>query len=126
MEKPKVMTEQEWNQDFARCLGVFLAGEALGESDERGQPVADQNFVVLFNAHHDDIAFTLPPCLAPCQWLQIVDTFDPDTEPRGYDGLAKYPLRGRSLAVLMQIRGEPASAESALKLRRLLGGTDAL
>jgi glycogen operon protein len=122
------MTEQEWNQDFARCLGVFLAGETLGESDERSQPVTDRNFVVLFNAHHDDIEFTLPPCQEPCQWLQVVDTFvaDASRDPRVYAGLAKYPLRGRSLALLMQIRGEPAASESALRLRRLAGGSDAV
>jgi isoamylase len=56
------MSEQEWQQDFARCLGVLLAGDAADQVDERGRPVVDRNFVVLFNAHHDDIEFTLPPC----------------------------------------------------------------
>ncbi len=123
------MTEEEWNQDFARCLGVFLGGDAPVERDERGQPVTDQNFVVLFNAHHDDIAFTLPPCQEPCQWLQIVDTYDDgdtDSEPRVYRGLTQYPLRGRSLAVLMQIRGEFTGRESALRLHSLAGGGDAM
>ena len=33
------MSDEEWNNDFARCLGVFLGGEALQEVDERGRPV---------------------------------------------------------------------------------------
>ncbi|MCC6531715.1 MAG: glycogen debranching protein GlgX [Burkholderiales bacterium] len=117
------MTEQEWDQDFARCLGVFLSGEAPGENDERGRPVTDRNFVVLFNAHHDDIAFTLPPCTMPCGWLELVNTFEPEhmDEPRVFAGLAKFPLRGRSLAVLMQIRAEPATGEAGLRLRQLVG-----
>ncbi|MET0205174.1 MAG: glycogen debranching protein GlgX, partial [Casimicrobiaceae bacterium] len=30
------MTVEEWNHDFARCLGVYLSGEALNEVDARG------------------------------------------------------------------------------------------
>ena len=39
--------------DFARGLGVYLAGDALDEVDARGRPVRDDNFLLLFNAHHD-------------------------------------------------------------------------
>ncbi len=27
------MTPEEWDKDFARCLGVYLAGDALAETD---------------------------------------------------------------------------------------------
>ena len=54
------MTTEEWSQDFARCLGVYLAGSALTEVDARGQRVVDDDFVVLFNAHHDSVPFRLP------------------------------------------------------------------
>ena len=47
-------------QDSARCLGVFLSGSGLDELDERGQPITDENFVLLMNAHHEDVPFTLP------------------------------------------------------------------
>ncbi len=55
------MTEQEWNNDFARCLGVYLAGDRLGR-DRRTtrRPVTDDDFIVLFNAHDGPIPFTLP------------------------------------------------------------------
>src|SRR5438876_11306220 len=54
------MTTEEWDKDFARCLGVYLAGAALGETDARGNPVGDGDFVVLFNAHHEPLPFRLP------------------------------------------------------------------
>src|SRR5437764_231147 len=54
------MTVVEWNQDFARCIGVLLAGDAFGETDARGRPVRDDNVLLLFNAHHDAIEFRLP------------------------------------------------------------------
>jgi pullulanase/glycogen debranching enzyme len=54
------MNDDEWKQDSARCLGVFLDGDALGEVDERAQPVKDESFLVLMNADHESIPFTLP------------------------------------------------------------------
>ena len=47
-------------QDFARCLGVYLAGDALAETDRVARPVRDASFLMLFIAHHDAIAFKLP------------------------------------------------------------------
>ena len=35
------MSDEEWNNSFARCLGVYLAGEVLEERDERGRTIAD-------------------------------------------------------------------------------------
>ncbi len=67
------MTAEEWNQDFARCLGVYLAGGALTEVDARGRRVIDDDFLVLFNAHHDAVPFTLPH-YGHRPWLALVDT----------------------------------------------------
>ncbi len=103
------MTTDEWSQDFARCLGVYLAGSALAESDARGQRVVDDDFVVLFNAHHDSVPFRLPAnTLAPQgdgQWHAIVDTAREDgLAPDGmFDAEKMYPLEGRSLALLMRV-----------------------
>ena len=54
------MTREEWEKDFARCLGMWLNGEELPETDERGRALHDASFLVLFNAHHDLIDFKLP------------------------------------------------------------------
>jgi len=103
------MTAEEWNQDFARCLGVYLAGSALTETDARGQRVVDDDFVVLFNAHHDSVPFRLPAkTLAPHgdgQWQAIVDTArDDGLAPDGvFEAESTYPLEGRSLVLLMRV-----------------------
>ena len=102
------MTPQEWSQDFARCLGVYLAGDALDESDARGRPVTDENFLVLFNAHHEPIPFRLPR-FGAMQWLALLDTarddgLAPDGTFRPDD---TYPLEGRSLVLLEQIKMPP-------------------
>jgi len=103
------MTTEEWSQDFARCLGVYLAGSALTEVDARGQRVVDDDFVVLFNAHHDSVPFRLPAkTLAPHgdgHWQAIVDTAREDgLAPDGtFDAESTYPLEGRSLVLLLRV-----------------------
>jgi isoamylase len=107
------MTDEEWNQDFARCLCVSLSGEAVDEVDERGQRVRDENFLLLLNAHHEEIPFTLPAPASDAGWVALVDTSCQTTSrPEAfYNGGTAYPLQPRSLALLVerspsQIRAE--------------------
>ena len=100
----KEMTDEEWNQHFARCLGVSLAGEAPQEVDERGQAVRDHNFLLLMNAHHEEIPFILPALPSNAVWFAMLDTScltsrHPDAF---YDGGGSYPLQARSLALLVE------------------------
>jgi glycogen operon protein len=68
------MTTEEWEKDFARCLGMWLNGEELPETDERGRALHDDSFLVLFNAHHDAIDFTLPQLAEGWGWRTELDT----------------------------------------------------
>jgi glycogen operon protein len=97
------MTTEEWNQDFARSLGVYLAGNALNETDSRGNPVRDEDFVVLFNAHHDSVPFRLPT-LDATSWVAIVDTAHEDglVADGSFAAASVYPLQGRSLVLLVE------------------------
>ena len=98
------MTDEEWNKHYARCLGVYLAGEALTETDERGRPVRDQNFLLLFNAHHEPLPFKLPDH-AGSRWCALLDTaFEEGLAADGtFDCGMQYDLKGRSLALLQQV-----------------------
>ena len=108
------MTQEEWQKHFARCLGLFLAGDAIDEQDERGQQIRDDNFILLFNAHHEDIPFTLPAEPSYARWEVLVDTSNPDG--RGapghfYSSHSTYPLQKRSTVVLRQLRGRSAQSD---------------
>jgi glycogen operon protein len=98
------MTETEWNQHFARCLGVYLAGAAIERSDKRGRPVTDNNFMLLFNAHHEEIPFVLPQFLSDKAWWTVLDTAAEAVpfEQRRHEAGTLYPLQGRSLALLRE------------------------
>jgi len=104
------MTDEEWQLSFARCLGVALTGDALDDVDERGQPVRDNNFLLLLNAHHEEIAFVVPPPHSASDWSLEFDTSRNGGLDRAgvFRAGQAYPLQGRSVVLLSGIR--PAAA----------------
>jgi isoamylase len=98
------MTDHEWSQEFARCLGVTLSGQAVDEVDERGQRVQDDNFLLLINAHHEEIPFTLVAPGGYSGWVAIVDTSCQTTQNADvfYVAGSSYPLQARSLVLLAE------------------------
>jgi isoamylase len=101
------MAEQEWEHDFARCLGVYLGGDALDEIDERGRAVVDDSFLVLFNAHHDPIPFVLP-AMGKGAWQRLIDTTDIEGDGAAdvHQAGATYSLTGRSLALFKSVEAQ--------------------
>jgi len=93
------MTDEEWDQSFARCLGMFLAGAGLNEVDERGHPIVDDNLLLLFNAHYERIDFKIPDFLGSHPFTVAVDTA---RQSGNFSPGDVYPLEGRSLALLIQ------------------------
>jgi isoamylase len=87
------MTEADWKLPFARCVGMLMVGQRLAERDARGNPVIDDDLLLLLNAHHEAIEFVLPGE----GWSRAVDT----AEPRNAPGKI-YPLQARSLALLVR------------------------
>lgn len=99
------MTDDEWQQGFARCLGMYLAGDAIGETDDRGRPLTDDSFLLLLNAHHEEIGFRLPEPRPGSRWHVVLDTAREHAahEPFGAGtGRDAFPLAGRSLALLRE------------------------
>jgi glycogen operon protein len=97
------MTEEDWKQPFARCLGCLMVGERLAERDERGAPIMDDDLLVLMNAHHDAVQFAL----ADGPWTVLVDTARREPNPVE----KTYPLDARSLVLLAR----PSSTGPARK-----------
>jgi isoamylase len=104
--KGNEMSEDEWRDASVRCLGMFLSGQGLDETDERGRKLSDENFFMLFNAHHEDVAFTLPAFRPGARWGAWMDTSREGglRTVETYDAGAVYPLQARSLVVLMERR----------------------
>jgi glycogen operon protein len=78
----------------------------LTETDARGRPLVDDDFVVLFNAHHEPIDFRLP-LIGRGDWESVLDTGVEAGGPLpGWQRSPErpYPLGGRTLALLVQRR----------------------
>jgi len=99
------MTDEEWNQGFARCLGAHLSGRGLTERDELGKPVEDDDLLLLLNAHDETIPFRLVTGSGE-PWQVRIDTDSESGAPAQdvYPSGGEYPLRGRSLVLLCRPR----------------------
>ncbi len=93
------MTDEAWNADFVRSIGMLLNGSAIEEVDERGQLIIGDSLLVLFNAHSDKVPFTLPPLEGNQQWRRVFDTSETSAIDRMYKPGGRYPLEGRSVAL---------------------------
>ncbi len=104
------MTDEDWHTTFNRCLGVYMAGTVIERLDKRGKPVRDNNFLVLFNAHHEEIPFLLPEFHAGGAWQEVLDTANEKHpfEQKHFDAGAQYPLQGRSMVLLIATTAHPA------------------
>jgi isoamylase len=112
--KGSEMTEEEWRDPQVRCLGMFLLGQGLDETDERGRKRGDENFLLLFNAHHEDVEFVLPEFHPGTRWTAWMDTSREGGLRAGdtFDARAAYPLQARAMVVMMERRGNGKKEES--------------
>jgi len=101
------MTEEDWRNASLPCLGMFLSGHGIEETDERGRKLGDENFLVLLNSFHENIDFSLPEFRPGTQWIAWMDTSrESGLRPAGtYEAGKTYPLQSRSMVVLMERRG---------------------
>ncbi|HEV8540099.1 MAG TPA: glycogen debranching protein GlgX [Nitrospiraceae bacterium] len=100
----KEMTDEDWTKGYVRCLGLRLAGDAMAETDAKGRPLQDDTFLVLLNAHHERLLFTLPAHRRGVRWEFVLDTNGASKNgSKGIEmmkGGEAYNLEARSLAVL--------------------------
>jgi glycogen operon protein len=108
------MDDEAWNAGFIQCLGMRLAGDLIGDVDERGEPIVGETVLLLLNAYHEPIAFTLPAAKLTHQWVRLLDTSDDNAPVAALQSGDKYLLQGRSLTLLVTRQpAEPAQAVAA-------------
>ncbi|GAA3836228.1 glycogen debranching protein GlgX [Sphaerisporangium flaviroseum] len=94
------MADADWHNGYAKSLCVFLNGEAITEPDRRGRRVVDDSFLLMFNAHHDIIRFTIPKDFGDV-WVPEIDTAVPiSIDSKLYRAGEDVPVAGRSVRVL--------------------------
>jgi isoamylase len=101
----ELMGDEDWRSGFAKSLGVFLNGDAIPSLDERGDPVRDDSFYVLFNAHHEPAPFRLPARAQwGSRWRKVLDTGEPvpSSADEVHGSGSEVPVGSRSVVVLIR------------------------
>jgi glycogen operon protein len=95
------MTRRDW-QAGEHVLGVFVNGQEITEPGPRGEHVADDSFVLLFNAYHEDVEFMLPRRRFGAQWTLELSTAQPEAQPGSisYGARTEVSVVSRSILVL--------------------------
>ena len=100
------MSDVAWDHELARHLGLLLSGEGLRETDQRGNRLVDDDFLLLLNASDHTVGFTLPTVAHERPWEVILDTAHADRQgAESYSAGSCYSLAARSLALLTVPRG---------------------
>ncbi len=101
------MSDEDWENGYAKSLAVFLNGNGIPEVDARGERITDDSFLLLFNAHHEPMAFTMPDASYGEAWTVVLDTAAPlldesADEPRGVKAAGTFDAEPRSIVVLIK------------------------
>ncbi|MFG1861519.1 glycogen debranching protein GlgX [Microbispora bryophytorum] len=104
------MTDGDWHTGYAKSLAVYVNGEAISEPGPRGERISDETFLLLINAHHENLTFALPGPELGAAWRPVLDTADEDVrdDPYAEETLpagAKVCLTDRSMRVLISAGG---------------------
>ena len=107
-----LMSEEEWASRFVRCLGMLLSGDTSDVVTFEGEPVRDDTFLLLINAHYEPIPFVLPG-QENLEWQLILNTTEPTgflAEPRKFASGDDVDLGGRACCLLQLVSGTQAQA----------------
>jgi isoamylase len=94
------MTQTDWNRPDGHVLGMFLNGEEIAATGQHGERIVDDSFVMLFNAHHEDVEFTLPPGRFGATWVCELRTDAPDLDDTPHRAGEPLTMTARSIRLL--------------------------
>ncbi|HSU49572.1 MAG TPA: glycogen debranching protein GlgX [Segetibacter sp.] len=99
------MTQENWTHDFAKSLGVYLNGLGIRTLGPKGEQILDDSFYVIFNAYHDQLAYTLPPKRFGQHWTKMLDTAKNEIVDHegSFEAGEEIVVEGRSVVVLKQV-----------------------
>ena len=116
------MKPEHWHDAAARCFGLLLDGRRRpAESAQRG---GEATLLLIINAYHDVVLFTLPKFAGGRDWLRLIDTNQPAEDddpdrPAVFKFARQDQATARSLLlfVLRQVRSQrrPAAVEHPTK-----------
>jgi glycogen operon protein len=97
------MSEEHWTNDFAKSMAVFLNGRGIHTPGPKGEQIIDDNFYLIFNAHHEALEYKLPGAKYAKRWTRLLSTAEGKIEPgEVYAAESVIQVEGRSILLLQQ------------------------
>ncbi|WP_442107931.1 glycogen debranching protein GlgX [Pseudomonas sp. NUPR-001] len=101
------MSVEQWQDKQGRCLGMLMDGRAQVSGIQR--PGADSTLLLIVNAHHDSVTFSLPQVPQGEHWNCLIDTDRPQLRKgERHEFASPLQVAGRSL-VLLELQPEDDS-----------------
>jgi glycogen operon protein len=94
------VSDEAWNSPWSRAIALLLNGKTLQVTDEDGNWVVDDSFLLLVNAADGGVEFTLPASPSGNAWCQIVDTENIDNPFAETEPCEKVIVGGRALKLM--------------------------
>jgi isoamylase len=116
------MSDEEWASPFVRCLGMLLSGDTIDVLHFEGQPIRDDTFLLLINAHFEALPFVLPG-QENIEWQMILDTSEEAgflPEPKKFSSGDDVQVKDRSAVLLKLISGSQAQARKESWKKRIV------
>jgi isoamylase len=94
------MEPDDWDSGLSRSVGVFLNGQGIRARDQRGNPLSDVHFLLYFNAHDEDVEFSLPSSEYAESWDVVIDTAGEAADSQVFEAGGQIVVGARSMVVL--------------------------
>jgi glycogen operon protein len=94
------MDDDDWDNGYARSVGVLFNGEAISTPDAQGGRVVDDSFLLLFNASEIDLPWRLPQGVWPRPWTVELDTSQALAAGTPFEADGTVEMVTRSMVVL--------------------------
>ncbi|WP_091120829.1 glycogen debranching protein GlgX [Nocardioides terrae] len=107
------MQDDGWNSPDSQAIGMYLNGQGIAGTDERGQRIIDQHFLLYFNADGaTDVV--LPSEEYASGWDVVIDTGGGAGDRGALDAGATMPLASGSVIVLCEHQAPEADPDNSV------------
>jgi len=93
------LADEAWTTDWNRSLALMLNGKTLAITDEDGDPIVDDCFLILVNAAAEGVEFKLPEPPVGNPWSQVLNTENIEDPFAAEEIGEKVIMGGRALRV---------------------------
>ncbi|CAM3231303.1 glycogen debranching protein GlgX [Deinococcus saxicola] len=100
----QTMTDADWSNNQTQSLGLFLDGDGLDDVDAEGNPLHDDDLLLLLSSSYVDLPFKLPDLDSCGAWELLLDTSDDDATEQVETG-QDTNLKARSVKLYRCVRG---------------------